>query len=106
MRMRGFRVPAVLVAGGVLMSLNAVAADQTQIGGGNARAEQIGSGSPLVQSAEGFLIDNAKQIEDRKLREQTLDALFNSKTCIAHRAHVTDAIKDQIIAQLTQAGLV
>jgi hypothetical protein len=88
------------------MSLNAVAADQTQIGGGNTRAEQIGSGSPLVQSAKRFLIDNAKQIEDRKLREQTLDAVFNSKTCIVHRAHVTDAIKDQIISQLEQAGLV
>jgi hypothetical protein len=104
--MRGFRVPAVLVAGGLVMSLNAVAADQTQLGVGNARAEQIGSGSPLVQSAKRFLIDNAKQIEDRKLREQTLDAVFNSKTCIVHRANVTDAIKDQIIAQLEQAGLV
>ena len=106
MRMRGFRVPAVLVAGGVLMSLNAAAADQTQIGGGNTRAEQIGSASPLVQSAKRFLIDNAKQIEDRKLREQTLDAVFNSRTCIAHRAHVTDAIKNQIVSQLELAGLV
>jgi len=99
-------VSAVLVAGGMLMRLNAIAADQTQIGGGNIRAEQIGSGSPLVQSAKRFLIDNAKQIEDRKLREQTLDAVFNPRTCIAHRAHVTDAIKDQIILQLQQAGLV
>ena len=106
MLMRGFRVPAVLVAGGMLMSLNAVAADQTQIGDGNARAEQIGSISPLVQSAKRILIDNAKQIEDRKLREQTLDAVFNAKTCIAHRAHVTDAIKDQIISQLETAGLI
>ena len=106
MRMRGFRVPAVLMAGGVLMSLNAVAADQTQIGGGNVRAEQIGSVAPLVQSAKRVLIDNAKQIEDRKLREQTLDAVFNSRTCIVHRAHVTDAVKDQIISQLEQAGLV
>src|SRR3569833_1684147 len=99
MRMRGFRVPAELVAGGMLMSLTVVAADQTQIGGGNVRAAQIGSLSPLVQSAKRVLIDNAKQIEDRKLREQTLDALFNSKTCIAHRAYVTDAVKDQIISQ-------
>ncbi|HEY2403971.1 MAG TPA: hypothetical protein VGI23_26700, partial [Steroidobacteraceae bacterium] len=98
MRMRRFRVPAVLVAGGMLMSLTAVAADQTQIGGGNVRAEQIGSVSPLVQSAKRSLIDNAKQIEDRRLREQTLDAVFNSKTCIVHRAHVTDAVKDQIVS--------
>src|SRR3569833_1477350 len=104
MRMRAFRVPAVLVAGGVLMSLNAVAADQTQIGGGNARAEQIGSLSPLVQSARRILIDNAKQIEDRRLREQTLDAVFNAKTCIAHRAHVTDAIKDLFFLLLVLVG--
>jgi len=42
MRMRGFCVPAVLAAGGLMMSLSAVAADQTQPGAGNARAEQIG----------------------------------------------------------------
>ena len=106
MRMRGFRVPAVLVAGGLMMSLTAVAADQTQVGAGNTRAGQIGSISPLVQSAKRLLIDNAKQIEDRKLREATLDAVFNAKTCIAHRAHVTDAVKDQIISQLEQAGLI
>src|SRR3569833_908707 len=99
-------VSAVLVAGGMLMRLNAIAADQTQIGGGNIRAEQIGSGSPQVQSAKRFLIDNAKQIEDRKLREQTLDAVFNLSTCIAHRAHVTDTIMDLFILQLQHAGLV
>lgn len=110
MRQRMFRVPVVLAAGGLLMSLNAgataVAADQTQIGAGNTRADQIGSGSPLVQTAKRILIDNAKQIEDRKLREQTLDALFNTKTCIAHRVRVTDAMKDQIVSQLEAAGLV
>jgi len=104
--MRGFRIPAVLVTGGLVLSLSAVAADQTQIGAGNARAEQIGSESPLVQSAKRLLTENAKQIEDRKLREQTLDAFTNPKTCIVHRMHVTDAIKDQIITQLEQAGLV
>ena len=106
MRMRSFRVPAALVAGGLMVSLTAVAADQTRIGAGNARAEQIGSFSPLVQSAKRLLIENAKQIEDRKLREATLDAVFNAKTCIAHRKNVTDALKDQIISQLQSAGLV
>jgi hypothetical protein len=104
--MRLFRVPTALVAGGLLLSLNAVAADQTQMGGGNARAEQIGSESPLVQSAKRLLVENAEQIEDRKLRETTLDAFSNPKTCIVHRIHVNDAVKDQIIAQLTAAGLV
>jgi hypothetical protein len=104
--MRDFRVPAALVAGGLMLSLAAVAADQTQIGAGNARAEQIGSESPLVQSAKRLLVENAKQIEDRKLREETLDAFTNPKTCIQHRIHVSDAVKDQIITQLEQAGLV
>ena len=106
MRMRGFRASTVLVAGGLMMSLNAVAADQTQVGAGNTRAEQIGSVSPLVQSAKRLLLENAKQIEDRKLRETTLDAVFNSKTCIAHRKNVSDAVKDQIISQLESAGLI
>jgi hypothetical protein len=106
MRMRGFLVPTVFMAGGLLMAAGAVAADQTQIGAGNARAEQIGSESPLVQSAKRLLIDNAQQIEDRRLRETTLDAFTNPRTCIFHRIHVTDAVKDQIIAQLQQAGLV
>jgi len=106
MRMRGFRVPAVLAAGGLMMSLAAVAADQTQVGAGNARAEQIGAESPLVQSAKHLLIENAKRIEDRKLRETTLDAFNNPRTCVAHRIGVSDAVKDAIIAQLEQAGLV
>ncbi len=106
MCMRTFCVSTVLAAGGLLMSLNAVAADQTQVGAGNARAEQIGGQSPLVQSAKRLLIENARQIEDRELRATTLDAFTNPRTCVFHRAHVTDAVKDQIIAQLEQAGLV
>jgi hypothetical protein len=105
-RARRFRVPIVLVASGLVSSLNAVAADQTQVGAGNARAEQIGGESPLVQSAKRFLIENARQIEDRKLRETTLDAFANPHTCVQHRIQVTDAVKDQIIAQLEQAGLI
>ena len=104
--MRRVRVPTVLAACGLIISLNAAAADQTQIGAGNARAEQIGGQSPLVQSAQLVLIENAKQIEDRKLRETTLDAFTNPRTCIAHRIQVTETIKDQIITQLEQAGLV
>ena len=106
MRMRAYRVSTVLAAGGLMMSLNAMAADQTQIGAGNGRAEVIGSVSPLVQSAKRVLIENAKQIEDRKLRETTLDAFNNPRTCIFHRSHVNDAVKDQIITELEQAGLV
>lgn len=101
----GFRISAALAASG-LLSFGAVAADQTQIGAGNARAEQIGSGSPLVQSAKLLLVANARQIEDRKLRETTLDAFANPRTCIAHRIGVTDAVKDAIVQQLEQAGLV
>ena len=106
MRMRKTCVPTLIVAGGLIMSFNATAADQTQVGAGNARAEQIGSQSPLVQSAKRLLIENARQIEDRKLRETTLDAITNPRTCVFHRAQVTDAVKDQIISQLEQASLI
>jgi len=102
--LRSIRFAAAAI--GIGMSFAAVAADQTQIGAGNARAMDIGGASPLVRSARRLLIENAKKIEDRKTREATLDAVFNANTCIAHRAGLTDAAKDAIIRQLQRAGLV
>jgi hypothetical protein len=89
-----------------LTGMSAEAADQTQIGAGNARAQQIGPGSPLVQSAVEFLTNNARQIEDPQLRTATLDSFLNPHTCIRHRANVTDAVKNQIIATLLAQNLV
>src|SRR5215469_7306666 len=90
----------------MLTAISADAADQTQVGAGNVRAEQIGPASPLVRSAAELLEDNAQRIEDAQLRAATLDSFLNPHTCIRHRAHVTDAVKNQIIATLVAQGLV
>lgn len=106
MRKGGVQRVAALAAIALMTSSSARAADQTQIGAGNARAAQIGSASPLVQSAKRILIENARKIEERRLREETLDAIDNPNTCIAHRIGVTEAVKDSILQQLEQAGLI
>src|SRR5215471_1809723 len=93
---------AVVLTGGSA----AFAADQTQIGAGNIRAQQIGNASPLVKSAVELLEQNARQIQDAQLRAATLDSFLNPNTCIRHRAHVTDAVKTQIINTLEAQNLV
>jgi hypothetical protein len=90
----------------MLTGISAQAADQTQLGAGNARAQQIGAASPLVQSAVELLAQNARQIEDAQLRAATLDSFLNPNTCVRHRTNVTDAVKNQIIATLIAQNLV
>ena len=90
----------------LLSGVCANAADQTQIGAGIARAQQIGSASALVESAVDLLTRNAGRIEDPQLRAVTLDSFLNANTCIRHRANVTDAVKNQIIASLLAQNLV
>ncbi len=90
----------------VLCTGYAVADDQTVPGKGNATAIAIASRSPLVASAMDFLQGQAKKIRDNKLRKETQDALFNQQTCIKHRAKLTEADKDQIVATLIAEGLV
>src|SRR5499427_2792170 len=90
----------------MLTGLSAHAADQTQLGAGNSRAEQIGGASPLVQSAVQLLEQNARQIDDAQLRFETLDSFLNPNSCIRHRAKVTDAVKNQIITTLVAQNLV
>ena len=97
---------AMIFCAVMLTNISAKAADQTQVGAGNARAQQIGSASPLVQSAVELLEQNARQIDNGQLRAATLDSFLNPSTCIRHRANVTDAVKNQIIATLTAQGLV
>src|SRR5579864_7547096 len=92
---------AVLLSGAY-----ANAADQTQIGAGIARAQQIGSASQLVQSAVDLLVRNAERIEDPQLRNMTLDSFLNPNTCIRHRIHVTDSVKTQIVNTLLAQNLV
>lgn len=97
---------ATVVLCGVLISMSAQAADQTQLGAGNARAEQIGTASPLVQSAVDYLVNAAQGIGDDQIRQQTLGSFQDANFCIQHRAGVTDAIKNQIISTLTAQNLV
>ncbi len=102
----GWRIATACVAMSWMASSGALAADQTQVGAGNANAESTGAASPLVQSAKQLLIDNANRIEDRFIRETTLDAFNNPHTCIVHRIGVTDAVKSAILQQLELAGLI
>lgn len=97
---------ATMVLCGVLVSMSAQAADQTQLGAGNARAEQIGTASPLVQSAFDYLNNAAQEISDSQLRQQTLDSFQSPNFCIQHRANVTDSVKNQIINTLIAQNLV
>ncbi len=97
---------AVTLFAVLLSGAGANAADQTQIGAGIARAQQIGSTSALVESAVDLLARNAQQIQDHALRDVTLDSFLNPNTCIRHRANVNDATKAQIINTLEAQGLV
>jgi hypothetical protein len=85
---------------------SALAADQDAIGVGNSRAFEIARKSPLVASAMIFLKKEAVQIRDPRLKRQTLDAILNPQTCIAHRTGLTDKDKAAMIAALNDAGLI
>ena len=89
----------------LLSAPTAYAADQTVPGPGNATAEALAQKSPLVQSALTRLQRLLKRVADRALRQQTEDALFNRKTCVAHRVNVDLAKKQAILAQLRAEGL-
>jgi hypothetical protein len=95
-----------LVAGAAAcLAPNAPADDQRKVGPGNPAAIALAQKSPLVQSAYKFLLSQAAKIKDAKLRKETLDALGDG-TCVRHRANLTDAQKDAIIAKLTAQNLV
>src|SRR5215470_13122460 len=98
-----FITTAVLVAGSVA---GAGAADQTVPGQGNANAAALAAQSPLVQSAMHYIVDQAKSINDKQLRHETLDAVNNPQTCVQHRATLTDQQKQAIVNALITAGLV
>jgi hypothetical protein len=97
-----FRVFVVVLIAGTLP----VAAQQTTPGAGNANAVAIAQKSPVVQSALRFLLNQSRELRDRNLRGQTLDAIGNPKTCVKHRAAVTPDKKAALLQQLRDAGLV
>jgi len=86
-------------------SVAGFSADQTVPGAGNANAAALAGRSPMVQSAYQFVLSQAHQIVEAKLREQTLDALGNPRTCVTHRARLTMAQKSAIISTLVSQGL-
>jgi hypothetical protein len=94
----------IILSSGTLCANGAFADDQTKPGAGNAAAIALAQKSPIVQSAYQFLLSQAQRVEDATLRKETLDALGN--TCIRHRAHLTEAENDAIIAALAAQGLV
>jgi len=98
----------IRLASALLLSFATAAfgADQNAIGAGNDRALEIAGKSPLVQSAMAFLRQETARIHDPKLERETLDAFSNPQTCIAHRAHLTDKDKADVITALIDAGLV
>lgn len=85
----------------------ALAADQTQPGGGNAAAIRVAKQSPLVRSAMRYLVDQGERIRDRSLRSATLDILKNPATCVMHRRGLATAqAQDAVIQTLFDQGLV
>ena len=99
------RIAAVVF--GMAMASQAIADDQTQPGAGNANAVHLADSSPLVRSANQFLIGQARKIRQASVRNQTLDILTNTHSCAKHRVGLAaDSAKDAVIAQLTAAGLV
>ena len=105
------RVSPVRAALALLVGLgavgNALAADQTVTGAGNAAALLVAQRSPLVQSSLRFLVSQAERIGDRNLRNNSLDFLTNAQTCALHRRGLADAAaQDAVVQQLVAAGLV
>ncbi len=102
----------IRLAAAVLLSLAMAAptashgADQTVLGAGNQAAQQLASRSPLVNSAMALITQRIAQIIDPALRAATLDAATNPLTCLAHRAHLTEANKAEIVRELLVQGLV
>jgi hypothetical protein len=77
-----------------------------QTGAGNGNAIALAQKSPAVQTAYNYLIGQAQLLQDTNLRTETLDAITNASTCVAHRANVSPALQQTILNQLLAAGLV
>ncbi len=83
----------------------AVAQTAIAPGAGNAQAITTAQASALVQSAYEFLVGQIPELSDANLRTQTYDAITNPETCILHRANLSAADKQAIVAELLAQGL-
>jgi hypothetical protein len=90
---------------GCATAMPARAVDQTAVGAGNGMAAKVAHGSPLVRSALRYLHEQAIQIQNRALKDATLDALENPDTCVHHRAGLTAPDKQAIVTKLLAEGL-
>ena len=103
--LRAVLCAGIIIAGGVTFFAAAAAGDdQTKPAVGNAAAIALAKKSPMVQSAYQFLLEQGERIQDAQLRKETLDALGDP--CIHHRAKLSEAQKDVIVATLLAQGLV
>src|SRR5262249_20052966 len=93
---------------GLTLIVSAQLSAQAQVmpGAGNSTAASIAKGSQTVQAAMDFLVNQAKSLNDSKLRSETLDAINNTMTCIHHRTNVSDSMKNTILSTLEAQGLV
>ncbi len=76
-----------------------------EIGAGNELALQTSRASPLVQAAMRDILEKVRRIGDLKLRNLTLDAVGNPRTCVAHRVGVTEEVKTILLDKLIGQGL-
>src|SRR5262249_19478239 len=103
--MQRFPVVLLLLCNGIAHTI-AHAADQTVPGAGNPGAVETARASVQVQRALRFLVARARRIGDAKLRQETLDILTHDQVCIRHRDGLTEAQKDEVVAELVRQKLV
>jgi len=103
--MQRFAAVLLLLCNGIAAT-SAHAADQTVPGAGNRRAIETAHASAQVQRALQFLVARARRIGDAKLRQETLDILTHDQVCIRHRDGLTEAQKDEVVAELIRQKLV
>ena len=94
---------ALLVACATTRS--ARAADQAAPGAANADAVRVAESSPLVRASLEYLAKQARAIRDRPLRDATIDAMENPRTCVRHRASLSESDKKAILDRLLAEGL-
>lgn len=94
-----------LMASVLAAAPSARADDQTVPGAGNADAIKLAAGSPLVRTGRRLLSQRVDKIRNLALHAATQQALEDPAYCIAHRADLTAADKDAIVAALLAAGL-
>ena len=83
-----------------------IAADQTVVGAGNARAMQIAKRSPLVNSALAFLQHQLSAIPSALVRSDLSELMDQDKACIKSRANLSADDKARLLLELDQAGLI